>query len=52
MTELEVVFEDVFGLHVQIFRKSGDIWLQTSSTDHWTLEHHQEKAIEADKFVS
>jgi len=33
---LENRFEEL-GLHVQVFRKSGNIWLQTSRTDHKTL---------------
>jgi hypothetical protein len=36
--ELEQRFSDVYGLHVQVFRKSGKIWLETSVTDGWTLE--------------
>ena len=36
--DLESTMEDSFGFHVQVFRKSGDIWLQTSKTDHWTLD--------------
>ena len=43
--ELEKAFEDFFGLHVQIYRKSKDIWLQTSSTDDWTLEVQNRKGI-------
>lgn len=41
---LEDTFENDYGLHVQVFRKSGDIWLQTSATDHWTLKKHLEHA--------
>jgi len=36
--ELEQSFRDVFGLSVQVFRKSGKIWLETTVTDSWTLE--------------
>lgn len=35
---LEEVFEDAFGLHIQVFRKSGRTWLQTINTDGKTLE--------------
>ena len=49
---LESMFEDEFGLHVQVFRKSGETWLQTSVTDHWTLEKHMKIAQEMDKFQS
>jgi len=38
--------EDQFGLHVQIFRKSGDLWLQTSKTDEWTIEHQNARGLE------
>jgi hypothetical protein len=36
--ELEQQFEKVYGLHVQVWRKSGTLWLQTIATDEWTLE--------------
>ncbi|MDH3651822.1 MAG: hypothetical protein OEQ53_19210 [Saprospiraceae bacterium] len=38
VAEMESVFEKKYGLHVQVFRQSGDLWLQTTSTDTWTLE--------------
>lgn len=34
---LEKSFLDVFGLYVQVFRKSGSTWLVTTTTDHLTL---------------
>lgn len=37
VSALEEAFENVYGLHVQVFRKSGNLWLQTTQTDHWTL---------------
>jgi hypothetical protein len=49
---LESMFENEFGLHIQVFRKSGDTWLQTSVTDHWTLEKHMKVAEDMDKFQS
>lgn len=42
-TEVENEFKKFYGLNVQIFRRSGRLWLQTTSTDDWTLEQ-QEKA--------
>lgn len=36
--ELEQRFSDVYGLGVQVFRKSGKIWLETTVTDNWTLD--------------
>lgn len=35
---LESLFAERFGLNVQVFRKSGKVWLETSSTDTMTLE--------------
>ena len=50
--KLETYMEDSFGLHVQVFRKSGDIWLQTSKTDHWTLDEQNRNGAENEKFSS
>jgi hypothetical protein len=38
VNELEKIFKDKFGLAVQIFRKSGNLWLETTMTDNWTLQ--------------
>jgi YHS domain-containing protein len=38
VVDLEERFKDVYGLGVQIFRKSGKVWLETTVTDGWTLE--------------
>ncbi|MEP7265075.1 MAG: hypothetical protein ABI772_11285 [Bacteroidota bacterium] len=40
--ELEKLFEVEYELHMQVFRKSGSIWLETSATDDWTLEDENE----------
>jgi hypothetical protein len=44
--QLEQGFEELFGLHVQIFRKSGTVWLQTINTDDWSLKKQNEKGME------
>ena len=41
--QLEKDFEDRFGLHVQVFRKSGETWLLTSVTDNLSLEKQNAK---------
>ncbi len=41
--ELENNFEEKFGLHAQVFRKSNHLWLQTSATDDWSLGEQQRK---------
>ncbi len=35
--DFEERMETRFGLHVQVYRKSGINWLQTSNTDVWSL---------------
>lgn len=42
--EFESNWKSIFGLNVQVFRKSGDVWLQTSKTDFWTLNKQEFKA--------
>lgn len=42
---LEHEFEYRFGLHVQVFRRSNTLWLQTTSTDNWTLEVQNTKGL-------
>lgn len=34
---LEEIFEEMYELHVQVFRKSGKQWIQTINTDSKTL---------------
>ncbi|MCU0322528.1 MAG: hypothetical protein MUE72_08940, partial [Chitinophagaceae bacterium] len=38
VTELEKEFNKIYKLHTQVFRKSGNIWLETTITDGWTLK--------------
>ena len=41
--ELEKMFAEDYGLNVQVFRQSGHLWMQTSASDHWTLEKQNRK---------
>lgn len=41
--DLEEGFLDQFGICMQVFRKSGNIWLETTSTDDWTLEQQNDE---------
>jgi hypothetical protein len=49
VSDLENTFMDRFGLTAQVFRRSGNIWLETSITNGWTLrrqnDHGQEITI-------
>jgi hypothetical protein len=49
VSELEKDMEEQFGLAVQVFRKSGNVWLQTIKTDDWTLVEQNETAAEMEK---
>jgi hypothetical protein len=46
VSELESLFTKIFGLSVQVFRKSGNVWLQTTATDNWTLAEQNQKGGE------
>ena len=39
----EQIMFDMFGLNVQVFRKSYNEWLQTWSTDMWSLEEQNRR---------
>lgn len=43
ISTLEKHFAEKFGLFVQVFRRSGNLWLQSSKTDHWTLAEANRK---------
>lgn len=43
VTDLEQRFGDVYGLGVQVFRKSGNVWLETTVTDGWTLKQQNDQ---------
>jgi len=45
VAQFEQEVEDQFGLHVQVFRRSNDLWLQTIATDDWTLEVQNRKGL-------
>lgn len=52
--DLENIFKDKFGLSMQIFRRSGNIWLETTMTDNWTLGRQNEhgKEISAEGIIN
>jgi len=43
VNDLEQHFSDVYGLGVQVFRKSGKAWLETTVTDGWSLEEQNKQ---------
>jgi hypothetical protein len=44
--DLEKIFKDQFSLAMQVFRKSGNLWLETTMTDNWTLQQQNEHGRE------
>ena len=51
VAELEKLFQQRYGLTAEVFRKSGKVWLQTTATDHWTLDEQNHEAQETLKEV-
>jgi hypothetical protein len=44
--KLENAFIDQFGLSAQVYRKSGNVWLETTMTDNWTLKQQNDHGRE------
>lgn len=42
VAELECAFKEYYGFSVQVFRKSGNTWLQSTITEDWTLMEQNE----------
>ena len=45
VANFERELEERFALHAQVFRRSNNLWLQTTSTDDWTLETQNLKGL-------
>ena len=39
-------FKTHFGVNVQVWRRSGNMWLQTTTTDDWTLAKQEQTGKE------
>ncbi len=46
VSQLENQFLALFGLGVQVHRKSGNLWLETTMTDNWSLKKQNEHGRE------
>lgn len=44
--ELERALDRLFSLDARVFRRSGNIWLETTMTNEWTLAHQNEQGRE------
>lgn len=40
---LEAHFQEAYGIGVQVLRRSGSLWLQSTVTDNWTLAKQNEE---------
>ncbi len=49
VTSLETIFQKEFGLNVQVFRSSNNLWIETSLTDHWSLDRQNSEGEEISK---
>ncbi|HTA28095.1 MAG TPA: hypothetical protein VK809_09920 [Bacteroidia bacterium] len=49
ISELEQSFRDVYGLSIEVFRKSANEWLETKETNDWTLDKQNAEAGSANK---
>lgn len=47
VTELEQKIQDTLRVGAQVFRKSGNVWLQTITTDNLTLEEQNQKGLDS-----
>lgn len=50
--QLEDIFRSDFGLCVQVSRKSGILWLETTMTENWTLKQQNDHGRELSEPVS
>lgn len=50
--ELELALKDIYGLNAQVFRRSGNIWLETTMTDSWTLKTQNDHGREISTRIS
>ncbi len=51
VSELDRNFSDVYGLSIQIFRKSGKTWLETTLTEGWTLQEQNRQGEDLSKIA-
>jgi predicted house-cleaning noncanonical NTP pyrophosphatase (MazG superfamily) len=44
--DLQKSIRILFGITTRVFRRSGNIWLETTMTDHWTLQQQNQHGKE------
>lgn len=51
VVELQKTLWKLFGLATQVFRRSGNIWLETTMTNHWTLQQQNQHGEEISAWI-
>lgn len=51
VSEVEAAFASTFNVGAQVFRRSGNVWLQTTTTDELTLNEQNKKALEREETI-
>ena len=47
VNQVEDLFENDLGLHIQVFRKMNVSWIETTATDSYTLDHQVKMSKES-----
>ena len=50
VSDLEDELKQRYGLSAQVFRKSGNVWLETTMSDNWTLKQQNDHGREISTF--
>ncbi|MEO6914971.1 MAG: hypothetical protein ABI151_04350 [Chitinophagaceae bacterium] len=49
--DLERGCDEQFGIMVQLYRKSGTLWLETSMTDNWSMQQQNDRGSEISSLI-
>lgn len=49
VAEIEMGFKKQFGVNMQVYRKSGNVWIETTLTDKWTLKKQNQEGEQMSK---
>ena len=49
VAEMEQGFKKLFGVNMQVYRKSGNVWIETTLTDKWTLKKQNQEGEQMSK---
>jgi hypothetical protein len=51
VSELEKLCDEQFGISIQVYRRSGTLWLETSMTDGWTIQQQNDRGSEISSLI-